>query len=457
MTQEKHFESGFYASSNHLGFARAEMEFDHERPIISLSKSSSDMASGSAQRSELAWCRQHLTKSVSNAGYPQRSDSRGGSITGMPLSLEHEEHSIALGGVNTNPETVIWCGRATQPWSITKDSQELYAAERCAPCSPSINRMGCLEGRESCCQCHAEENLKTCNKMVYGMLSPALGNRLCLKNAHSPAHQRINDRLCMQSHCKGESQHLPACRSVCVSNALNAGSFKSTSHVVPCPGHLLSLPACAGSPCLPERSLLHSPWHGFPPLVSSVSETRLNSRADHCYGSETCGKNISNLRLDPNSQSGFAHRTVRDACNMTSIKDFRDIGVQTMSTDFLLSSQSNVFPEISITSHPGSNTCPDGEDLKDNKISVKEVEWDAEGMTWEVYGAAVDPEELGLAIQRHLELQIKETAAAAAQKTATTENNGASMQQNNRHRKSESVVRLLCGPSCCSHSTAVED
>ncbi|CAF94536.1 unnamed protein product, partial [Tetraodon nigroviridis] len=39
---------------------------------------------------------------------------------------------------------------------------------------------------------------------------------------------------------------------------------------------------------------------------------------------------------------------------------------------------------------------------------VKEVKWDAEGMTWEVYGASVDPEELGLAIQRHLELQIRE-------------------------------------------------
>ncbi|KAJ8284641.1 hypothetical protein COCON_G00034910 [Conger conger] len=42
--------------------------------------------------------------------------------------------------------------------------------------------------------------------------------------------------------------------------------------------------------------------------------------------------------------------------------------------------------------------------------------WDAEGMTWEVYGAAVDPQELGVAIQRHLELQIKEVAAGRALK-----------------------------------------
>lgn len=461
MAQEKYSESGLYPSSNHLGFARREMEVDHELPIISLSKSSSDMAGGPAQRTELAWCRQHLRKSVSNAGYPQRPASRGGSTTGMPSSLELEEHSINIGGVNSAPETVTWCGRATRPWSITEDSQQVYTAERCAPCSPSMHRdlrMGCLEGRHSCCQCHAEESLKAHNKMVYGMLSPALSTRLCLRNAHSFAQQGMDERLCMQSPFKGESHHLPACRSACVNNTLNAGcSFKNTCHVVPCPGHLLPHPACAGNSCLPEKSLLHSPWHGFPPLVSSVSETGLNSRASgHCCGPEPCGKISSTFRLDQNRQSGFGRQTVRDACNMTSQKDFREVGVQTMSTDSLISPLSNAFPEISMTSRPGSSACPDPEDVE-TRISVKEVEWDAEGMTWEVYGAAVDPEELGLAIQRHLELQIKETAAAAAQKKTALENNGASVRQNNRQRKSERVVRLLCGPACCTQSTAVED
>lgn len=452
MAQENHSESRLYPPSHHLGFAR-EMKADHEHPIISLSKSSSDMA-GAAQRMELAWCRQHLRKSASSAGYPQRPVSRGGSVTGMPSSLELEDHSIAIGGVNTTPDAVIWCGRATQPWSITGDSQQVYTADRCAPCSPSMHRdlrMGCLEGRQSCCQCHAEENLQTRNKMVYGMLSPALGTRLCLRNAHSFAQQGMDDGLCTQSPFKGESHHLPACRSAC------AGSFKNTCHVVPCPGHLLPQPPCAQSSCLPEKSLLHSPWHGFPPLVSSVSETGLNRQASgHCYGPETCEKNISTFRLGQNRQSGFGHRTVRDACNMTSQKDFREVGVQTMSTDSLIFPLSNVFPEISMISHPGSNTYPDGEDVE-TRTSVKEVEWDAEGMTWEVYGAAVDPEELGLAIQHHLELQIKETAAAAAQKKTPEENNGASVQQKDRQRKSENVVRLLCGPSCCSQSATMDD
>ncbi|XP_059846237.1 G protein-regulated inducer of neurite outgrowth 1-like isoform X2 [Hypanus sabinus] len=39
---------------------------------------------------------------------------------------------------------------------------------------------------------------------------------------------------------------------------------------------------------------------------------------------------------------------------------------------------------------------------------VREVQWDEKGMTWEVYGASMDAEVLGLAIQKHLEKQIEE-------------------------------------------------
>ncbi|XP_069892539.1 G protein-regulated inducer of neurite outgrowth 1 [Dipodomys merriami] len=39
---------------------------------------------------------------------------------------------------------------------------------------------------------------------------------------------------------------------------------------------------------------------------------------------------------------------------------------------------------------------------------VRDVKWDEKGMTWEVYGAAMEVEVLGLAIQKHLERQIEE-------------------------------------------------
>lgn len=39
---------------------------------------------------------------------------------------------------------------------------------------------------------------------------------------------------------------------------------------------------------------------------------------------------------------------------------------------------------------------------------VRDVVWDEQGMTWEVYGASLDPESLGIAIQNHLQRQIRE-------------------------------------------------
>lgn len=36
---------------------------------------------------------------------------------------------------------------------------------------------------------------------------------------------------------------------------------------------------------------------------------------------------------------------------------------------------------------------------------MKQVQWDEDGMTWDVHGASVDPEVLSTAIKKHLELQ----------------------------------------------------
>lgn len=48
-----------------------------------------------------------------------------------------------------------------------------------------------------------------------------------------------------------------------------------------------------------------------------------------------------------------------------------------------------------------------GEDKDElgRRSSMKQVQWDEDGMTWDVHGASVDPEVLSTAIQKHLELQ----------------------------------------------------
>ena len=45
---------------------------------------------------------------------------------------------------------------------------------------------------------------------------------------------------------------------------------------------------------------------------------------------------------------------------------------------------------------------------RDEMVKPQEVAWDEKGMTWEVYGASVDLESLGTAIQSHLESKIQE-------------------------------------------------
>ncbi|KAM7370505.1 hypothetical protein PAMP_010046 [Pampus punctatissimus] len=47
----------------------------------------------------------------------------------------------------------------------------------------------------------------------------------------------------------------------------------------------------------------------------------------------------------------------------------------------------------------------DERDDMGRRSSMKQVQWDEDGMTWDVHGASLDPEELSTAIQKHLELQ----------------------------------------------------
>ncbi|TSK22610.1 Rap1 GTPase-GDP dissociation stimulator 1 [Bagarius yarrelli] len=189
----------------------------------------------------------------------------------------------------------------------------------------------------------------------------------------------------------------------------------------------------------------------LPPLVSSISETRLDSkRLVHCCS------------LDCNWPGGFCQvggqqqrveevRKLKDAGTMTSCSELKDIGVQ-VGPDSENSPQ-HVFPTVCLVEErkDGNN-----ESTGQKKTPVKDVKWDSEGMTWEVYGASVDPEELGLAIQKHLELQIKETTGKQHQslESKTTAKLG---NEKRKSKRSKSVMTSLRPSVCCSrNSTAVD-
>ncbi|KAM7408059.1 hypothetical protein PAMA_001962 [Pampus argenteus] len=217
-----------------------------------------------------------------------------------------------------------------------------------------------------------------------------------------------------------------------------------------------------------------APYHlTLPRLMSSVSETGLDAKHLLRCSNLNCSW-ISSLSpssgprslkpLDGQECCSISHVRVatRDTGTMTNHNELRDVGVQTGQTV-----TPHVFPQICVAeeSRSDASCCPsppaDANGGKKPggapKSPVKEVKWDAEGMTWEVYGASVDPEELGLAIQKHLELQIKETANRAAklsrQNTNTSQHSGNAGCQKKKSRMMGSIPTLTC---CARNTTAVD-
>uniref|UniRef100_A0A3P8X5T8 GPRIN family member 3 n=1 Tax=Cynoglossus semilaevis TaxID=244447 RepID=A0A3P8X5T8_CYNSE len=94
------------------------------------------------------------------------------------------------------------------------------------------------------------------------------------------------------------------------------------------------------------------------------------------------------------------------------------------------------------------------EDEQAEKQGVHDVVWDEQGMTWEVYGASVDPESLGFAIQSHLQCKIKEQERKLIVQTSLRK----SVSDSPRHRKKNkrrqqnifrSMLQNVRRPNCC--------
>ncbi|KAK0137504.1 G protein-regulated inducer of neurite outgrowth 3 [Merluccius polli] len=101
----------------------------------------------------------------------------------------------------------------------------------------------------------------------------------------------------------------------------------------------------------------------------------------------------------------------------------------------------------------------DDDDEKQKGKGVHEVVWDEQGMTWEVYGAGVDPESLGFAIQSHLQCKIKEQERKLFTKTsqrksivAATADSPRRERKKQRRRQNifRSMLRNVRRPHCCS-------
>lgn len=94
---------------------------------------------------------------------------------------------------------------------------------------------------------------------------------------------------------------------------------------------------------------------------------------------------------------------------------------------------------------------------KERGKSVHDVVWDEQGMTWEVYGASVDPESLGFAIQSHLQCKIKEQERKLMARTSLRKSiSGVDSPQQGKKikRRQQNIFRSMLQnvrrPNCCA-------
>ncbi|XP_049750328.1 G protein-regulated inducer of neurite outgrowth 2 [Elephas maximus indicus] len=200
----------------------------------------------------------------------------------------------------------------------------------------------------------------------------------------------------------------------------------------------------------------------FPKLVASVSESGLQAQHEVKFyyrlsggvpGYSCCAhpRGPSGLAVEPGTRT-------KDVWTMTSAGDMaptlvssptaQDAGVQAAPTAACKAVATSPSLEASVALHmfPGVTLGPT---LEEAPSPVREVQWDAEGMTWEVYGAAVDPEVLGTAIQKHLEMQFQQLHQAP-----TSED---SLSAEGRRGPLQAVMQSLRCPSCCSCSGAAPE
>ena len=201
----------------------------------------------------------------------------------------------------------------------------------------------------------------------------------------------------------------------------------------------------------------------FPKLVASVSESRLQAHHGVKLQCRFSGglPGHSHCCAHPWGPTGLAMEPsarTKDMWTMTSASDLapvlasplsaQDAGVQAapkavckaVATSPPLEAPValHVFPEVTLEPSLAEAPSP-----------VRDVRWDAEGMTWEVYGAAVDPEVLGVAIQKHLEMQFEQLQRAPASED--------SLSPEGRRGPLRAVMQSLRHPSCCGCSSAAPE
>ncbi|XP_061216199.1 G protein-regulated inducer of neurite outgrowth 1 [Neopsephotus bourkii] len=215
--------------------------------------------------------------------------------------------------------------------------------------------------------------------------------------------------------------------------------------------------ADAGSGQQPQQSKLLCESYSFevtPPQDSGTQDmgTQVDNRAS-----------LVSVALSPMSPPGgaaaftFPKRELGSAaapCLQPSTKDAEmqvSMPVETRSvatgpmTPVAKSPQAS-YPEVHVK----------GTVVEETPEPIREVSWDEKGMTWEVYGASMEVEVLGMAIQKHLEKQIEERQVVVPPQSTRTGSVKGDPRKGEEPKRQPSVFRALLQnvrrPRCCSRT-----
>ncbi|XP_029453600.1 G protein-regulated inducer of neurite outgrowth 3 [Rhinatrema bivittatum] len=157
----------------------------------------------------------------------------------------------------------------------------------------------------------------------------------------------------------------------------------------------------------------------------------------------------SNLSLQSRTASDFNQNSVQPAPRFK--KAWEDKKEQKLIASAMSTSEQQ-------KSHSGKKSSPNTEAKGQVKQSrrVKDVVWDEQGMTWEVYGASMDPESLGIAIQNHLQRQIREhekliRAQCNQNRKSISSDTSSKKLKRRQHNVFQSILQNLRRPNCCVH------
>ncbi|XP_047465181.1 flocculation protein FLO11 [Mugil cephalus] len=108
-------------------------------------------------------------------------------------------------------------------------------------------------------------------------------------------------------------------------------------------------------------------------------------------------------RLNLRSSVGSHSNLVSPSCSMfpVSIEEEEDKGADDPAQDIISASSHDMERRRSCL----KTQAEEKDELGERRSSMKQVQWDENGMTWDIHGAPVDPKELSTAIKKHLALQ----------------------------------------------------